>query len=204
MALNLDCSNLPPEIAQELLDLRHQLQLRDQLVSQLSAELFRMVKTHPPALPASGERIPGETTSFPLSIALQAPLATHTGEASEVESLRQELRLIEAQIEFYQAQIDKRDLQVQQLQKSCQTLSERNQMLENIVQELPEVYRQKFTDRLDTVKSKVQSLQAENRRLQSQLQSGTSPLPETRSLVQRLSLPSRRGAGNPPPLPEAD
>ncbi len=201
MALNLDCSNLPPEIAQELLDLRHQLQLRDQLVSQLSAELFRMVKTHPPALPASGERIPGEKTSSPLSI---APLATHTGEASEVESLRQELRLIEEQIEFYQAQIDKRDLQVQQLQKSCQTLSERNQMLENIVQELPEVYRQKFTDRLDTVKSKVQSLQAENRRLQSQIQSGTSPLPETRSLVQRLSLPSRRGTGNPPPLPEAD
>jgi hypothetical protein len=44
------------------------------------------------------------------------------------------------------------------------------------------VYRQKFADRLEAVKSKFQTLQTENRRLQSELQqvNGRS-LPESKT-----------------------
>jgi chromosome segregation ATPase len=159
--------NLPHEVEQELAQLRRQLQQRDQLVGQLSSELFRMVKSHPPALPAASS-----SSSSALALMPQ------TAEAS----LRADLRRLEQQIEFYQSQIDKRDQEVGRLQKSCQVLSDRNQMLERIIQELPEVYRQKFADRLEAVKSKFQTLQTENRRLQGELQqvNGRS-LPESKT-----------------------
>jgi chromosome segregation ATPase len=162
--------------AQELEQLRRQLQVRDQLVEQLSTELFRMVRTHPPALPMR---------------AIAATTVPLTPEAA----LRSDVRRLEQQIEFYQGQIDKRDAEIARLQQSCQTLSERNQMLEHIIQELPEVYRQKFTDRLEQVKSKLQSLQTENRRLQGQLQQvNTQSLPEQGGRKQ-LSLPAKPNLG---------
>ena len=164
---DLEQANLPKAVEQELAQLRRQLQQRDQLVGQLSSELFRMVKSHPPALPAA--------SSSPSSALALVP---QTVEAS----LRADLRRLEQQIEFYQSQIDKRDQEVSRLQKSCQVLSDRNQMLERIIQELPEVYRQKFADRLEAVKSKFQTLHTENRRLQGELQqvNGRS-LPESKN-----------------------
>jgi chromosome segregation ATPase len=163
---NLRDGNLPNAAEQEVAQLRRQLQLRDQLVAQMSTELFRMVKTHPPALPAAS------TTAFSaLALMPQTPES----------SMRDDLKRLEQQIEFYQSQIDKRDQEVSRLQKSCQALSDRNQMLERIIQELPEVYRQKFADRLEAVKSKFQALQTENRRLQSELQQmNARTLPETK------------------------
>jgi chromosome segregation ATPase len=169
-------ANLPQAVEPEVAQLRHQLQLRDRLIDQLSTELFRMVKTHPPALP------PSSSSSSSASSGSSA-LVTQTTEAS----LRGDLRRMEQQIEFYQSQIDKRDLEISRLQKSCQTLSDRNQMLERIIQELPEVYRQKFSDRLDAVKSKFQSLQTENRRLHSELQQmNARSLPESKGTNQKI------------------
>lgn len=162
--MNPSDANLPNAAEQELAQLRRQLQLRDQLVEQLSTELFRMVKAHPPALVGSS------------SAAAWVP---QTAE----DVLQHDLRQLEQQIEFYQSQIDKRDQEIGRLQKSCQALSDRNQMLERIIQELPEVYRQKFADRLDAVKAKFHSLQTENRRLHGELQQ-----------VNARSLPEARGS----------
>ncbi len=161
-------ANLPQAVEPEVAQLRHQLQLRDQLIEQMSTELFRMVKTHPPALPPSSS-----VASEPSALVLQ----------TTEQVLRADLKRLEQQIEFYQSQIDKRDQEIGRLQKSCQVLSDRNQMLERIIQELPEVYRQKFADRLDAVKSKFQSLQTENRRLQGALQQvNARSLPESRGM----------------------
>jgi chromosome segregation ATPase len=185
-----DDAHLPQAVVQELAQLRQQVQMRDQLVQQLSTELFRMVKTHPPLLSAASTAVPTASAN------------------PEVESLRSDLKRIEQQIEFYQSQIDKRDAEILRLQKSCQALSERNQMLEQIIQQLPEVYRQKFTDRLDSVKSKVQSLQSENRRLNSELQQVNSRLlPESRSNPKRMSLPTHNplnNSGATPPAPPTE
>jgi chromosome segregation ATPase len=185
-------AKLPKAVVQEIDQLRQQIQFRDQLVAQLSSELFRMVKTYPPALPAS---VSVSSSTLIMSPSIKA-------EKVEAEPLREELRHLEQQIEFYQGQIDKRDVEITRLQKSCQVLSERNQLLEHVIQELPEIYRQKFTDRLDLVKSKVQSLQTENRRLSSELQQVNAQLPEAKSSAKRLSLPARpntTSSSQPPP-----
>lgn len=168
-------TQISEDVQSEISQLNAQLQMRDQLVDQLSTELYRLIKANPAALPqAYGNR---GTASAPSSFS--------AGE----DVLDQELSALESQIEFYQGQIDKRDAQIAHLQNSCQSLSERNQMLEHVIQELPEVYRQKFSNRLDQVKTKVKSLQLENRRLYSALQDtdGSSP-------TDRMSLPARSEA----------
>ena len=155
------------------MQLQQQLQLRDQLVAQLSTELFRLIRAHPPALLAAKETV--EQTDMTV----------------QEESLRQELKVIEQQIGFYQEQIDQRDAEIVHLQASCQGLSDRNQMLELVIQDLPEVYRQKFSDRLTQVKTKVQSLELENRRLYDQLQTGHNSLPSQQQGTNwQLSLPA--------------
>jgi chromosome segregation ATPase len=192
-SVDQDDTNLPQRVVQELAQLRQNIQVRDQLVEQLSTELFRMVKTYPPALPASAS----------------AGMSKSSIPSSQIEddALRADLGNLEEQIEFYQGQIDKRDVEITRLQKSCQILSERNQLLENIIQELPEMYKQKFVDRLDSVKSKVQSLQTENRRLNSALQQANAQiLPESGGTAKNLSLPAKRNALNPsqPPNSRSD
>jgi hypothetical protein len=159
----------PLDLAAELLQLRQQLQMKDQLVAQLSSELFRSIQAHPPALPAQ--------SLFEVGGAQDSP---------DSQDWQQQLQVL-------QAQIDQRDAQINQLQCSCQSLSDRNQILEHVIQELPEVYRKKFSDRLDQVKTKVQSLQMENQRLQSQLQQSGRSLPEPRGFTRRL-LPSFRNS----------
>ena len=66
-----------------------------------------------------------------------------------------------------------------------QELTDRSQMLEQVVQELPEVYRQKFSERLAQVLEKVEMLQKENRQLHVELQ----------SVSYRLAVRNRQGSG---------
>lgn len=171
--------HISEDIQNEIVQLSEQLQLRDQLVDQLSTELYRMIKANPAALP------PAQGSSIAAPSLPSAPLAM--APASDGDALRQEMTTLESQIEFYQTQIDKRDVQISHLQSSCQSLSERNQMLERVIQELPEVYRQKFAQRLDQVKTKVKFLQLENRRLYSALQDSNA----SSSYDPKMSLPAR-------------
>ncbi|WP_299407006.1 Npun_F5560 family protein [Acaryochloris sp. IP29b_bin.148] len=168
-------THLPDDVQSEISQLNEQLRVRDQLVDQLSMELYRLIKANPAALP-------------PASASAVAPVTSNRS-TPPGDALSQELMTLESQIEFYQTQIDKRDAQIAHLQSSCQSLSERNQMLEHLVQELPEVYRQKFSNRLDQVKTKVKSLQLENRRLYSALQDSDYAPP-----TDVMSLPTRTKA----------
>ena len=145
----------PPPDQVEILSLHRQLQMRDQLVDQLSTELFRAFKAYPPALAPAA---PSPAAPLRATPSIPAPLTP-------------ELPELEKQIEFYQRQIDKRDAENSRLRKSCQTLRERNHMLEQMIQDLTTVYRQKFSGRLAQVKAKVELLEQENRRLHAELQS---------------------------------
>jgi chromosome segregation ATPase len=144
----------------EILNLRQQLESRDQLVQQLSQELYRAIIEHPSwFLPAQAQ------------IAEGLPLRESTAGPQQTQMLQQQMQEMEKQIAFYQQQIAHRDTDLARLRESVQELGDRNQMLEKVIQELPEVYRQKFTERLAHVKAKVEALQRENRQLQAELQS---------------------------------
>jgi chromosome segregation ATPase len=137
-------------LSTEISQLRQELQLRDQLVQQLSQELFRLVK--------------GNTNFMP-------PRSESEQDLRQLQALREQLQAVEQQVTFYQEQIASRDTEIYQLRQSVQELTDRSRMLEQVVQELPQIYRRKFEERMTPVREKVAKLQRENRQLQAELQS---------------------------------
>lgn len=138
-------------LSTEVSQLRQELQLRDQLVQQLSQELFRLVKGN---------------TNFMQQHSEPAEL-----DSSHLQALQEQLKAVEQQVTFYQEQITTRDTEIYQLRQSVQELTDRSRMLEQVVQELPQIYRRKFEERMAPVREKVAILQRENRKLQAELQS---------------------------------
>lgn len=154
----------------EVVNLREELHVRDQLVQQLSQELFRLVK--------------GNTGFLP------SPEISERNQA-QVMALREQLQGVEQQVTFYQEQLTERDAEIYQLRQSVQELTDRSRMLEQVIQELPQIYRQKFAERLAPVKDKVAQLQRENRQLRAELQSVTYRLAvKNRRTGGRIELPS--------------
>jgi chromosome segregation ATPase len=144
-----DTSNIV-SLSTEVSQLRQELQLRDQLVQQLSQELFRLVKGNSAFMPSRTE--PEQ-------------------DLSQLQSLREQIQAVEQQVTFYQEQITARDAEIYQLRQSVQELTDRSRMLEQVVQELPQIYRHKFEERMTPVRDKIAMLQRENRQLQAELQS---------------------------------
>jgi chromosome segregation ATPase len=164
------------DLQAEVARMQEDLQLRDQLVQQLSQELFRLVKGN-----ANGTN----------------PVGSELGETSgEMRSLREQLHAVEQQVCFYQEQIANRDAELSQVQQSQQELTERNRMLEQVIQELPRIYREKFEQRLLPVKEKMAMIQQENRRLHAELQSVSYRLAVRNRQTGQLDLPAfPRGEG---------
>lgn len=153
----------------EVAHLREELQMRDNLVQQLSQELFRLVK--------------GNANFLPTPEASERHMA-------EVRALRDQLQGVEQQVTFYQEQLTDRDDEIYQLRQSVQELTDRSRMLEQVVQELPKIYRQKFAERIAPVKEKVTQLQRENRQLHAELQSVSYRLASKNRRQSHLDLPS--------------
>jgi chromosome segregation ATPase len=144
-------SKLKAEVAR----FREELNIRDKLVQQLSQELFRLIK---------------DNTAY-------APRAEVAGDyRAEVRLLREQLQEVEQQVHFYQKQLHRRDLEIERLRQTIRELSERGQMLEQVIRELPKVYTRKFAERLAPIKTKIMSLQTENRQLQADLVAVTDRL----------------------------
>jgi len=164
-----------PELQAEVARLREELTMRDQLVQQLSQELFRLVKGNASASPTAelGER-----------------------QQAEVRILREQLQGVEEQVTFYQDQIAERDSETQSLRQSMQALSERATMLEQVVQELPRVYYEKFEQRMTAVREKVAMIQRENRQLHAELKSVNYRMAVRNRQTSQLDLPSFPRMGN--------
>lgn len=157
------------ELQAEVSRLNDELQMRDQLVQQLSQELFRLVK--------------GNTGFTP------APEVSERHQ-TQLQALREQLHGVEQQVNFYQEQIAERDTEIYQLRQSVQELTDRSRMLEQVVQELPGVYRQKFAERIEPIKEKVEMLQRENRQLHAELQSVSYRLAVRNRRAKGLDLPN--------------
>ncbi|XHX76811.1 MAG: Npun_F5560 family protein [Stenomitos frigidus ULC029] len=158
-----------PNLQSEAARLREELQMRDNLVQQLSQELFRLVKGNASFMPSP------EVSERHLS---------------EVRALREQLQGVEQQVTFYQEQITDRDTEIYQLRQSVQELTDRSRMLEQVVQELPKIYRQKFAERMVPIREKVTQIQRENRQLHAELQSVSYRLAVRTRRQTHLDLPS--------------
>jgi chromosome segregation ATPase len=168
MASQVETTKLT-SLQSEVTQLRQELQMRDQLVQQLSQELFRLVK--------------GNANFTPKQEVSERHVA-------QMNALREQLSEVEQQVQFYQGQINNRDGEIYQLRQSVKELTDRSRMLEQVVQELPQVYRQKFAERMIPVKEKLEALQRENRQLHAELQSVSYRLALRNRATTRLDLPA--------------
>jgi len=157
------------DLQAEVSHLREELQMRDNLVQQLSQELFRLVK--------------GNANFIPSPEASERHMA-------EMRALREQLQGVEQQVTFYQEQISDRDSEIYQLRQTVQELTDRSRMLEQVVQELPKIYRQKFAERMAPIREKVTQIQRENRQLHAELQSVSYRLAVRTRRQTHLDLPS--------------
>ncbi len=157
------------QLQAELLHLQEELKMRDQLVQQLSQELFRLVK--------------GNAAQATQPLAAERDLA-------EIHTLREQLLSMEDQVGFYQSTLQQKDEEIGALKTSVGELTDRTEMLEKVVQELPNLYRQKFADRMAPVKEKVTQIQKENRKLHAELQSVSYRLAMKSRQAGKLDLPS--------------
>ncbi len=162
-------SQNPTELQAEVARLNEELQMRDNLVQQLSQELFRLVK--------------GNASFMPNPEVSERHMA-------EMRALREQLQGVEQQVTFYQEQISDRDAEIYQLRQTVQELTDRSRMLEQVVQELPKIYRQKFAERMVPIREKVAQIQRENRQLHAELQSVSYRLAVRTRRQTHLDLPS--------------
>lgn len=151
--MNTPDSLSPQQFQAEIGRLKEEIDMRDRLVEQLSQELFRLVEGSAQAIPSS------------------TPSDLSSGQQKHVQMLRTQLEEVEKQVEFYQAQIEQRDLELYAQRQAVQELTDRASTLERVVQELPEIYKEKFAERLQPVEERVAQLQRENRQLHAELQS---------------------------------
>ena len=158
-------SQLQTEVSQ----LRDELQTRDQLVQQLSQELFRLVKGNASLTPAP-----------------EVSERHH----SEVRSLRQQLQGMEEQVQFYQGELSNRDVEIERLRRAVKKLNHRTKTLEKVIQEMPRIYKEKFSERMVPIKAKVAQIQRENRQLHAELQSVSYRLAVRSRRTNHLDLPS--------------
>jgi chromosome segregation ATPase len=129
----------------------------------------------------------------------------------EVPSAHQTQPELEQQLGLYQQQLSDQTGEITHLRETQQQLINRNQMLEKVIQELPQVYRQKFADRLSQVKAKMEALQRENRQLQTDLHQINYILSGRGRSTENLALPQvigqqagevLPGQGEPDPGPD--
>jgi chromosome segregation ATPase len=166
------------ELQTEVAHLREELSVRDQLVQQLSQELFRLVKGNASLTPAP------------------ALTEQHT---AEMKALREQLQSVEQQVAFYQEQISARDGEIYQLRQQVQELGDRSRTLEQVVEQMPKIYREKFAARLAPIKEKVALIQRENRQLHAELQSVSYRLAVRNRRTSHIDLPSFPRPGGPIP-----
>jgi chromosome segregation ATPase len=152
-------------------NLRQELQQRDLLVQQLSEELFRLVK---------------DNAGFTPNPEITKQYAEEHDEV--VNQLSRKLSATQQELSQTQMLLQETQQEAEELRRQGAEVGDRNKMLEQIVEELPNVYRAKFAERMLQIKGKVEMLQKENRQLHAELQSLSYRLAK-RSRSPRLELP---------------
>ena len=82
--------------------------------------------------------------------------------------------------------------QIQNYEREISQLTQENEELQQLIEELPEIYRQKFLARLAPIQARIRQIQQENYLLKSELMALHTSRPWTLpGLGSRRSLPSR-------------
>lgn len=94
---------------------------------------------------------------------LPSPGSISQREASQIRTLQGQVDLLQLREEKLRQQILNYELEIEQL-------LHHNQILEHTIQELPEIYRRKFQERVQPIRERIRNIQQENLQLRSDVQ----------------------------------
>ncbi len=195
----------------ELIGLRNALQERDALIRQLVGELVKVnqqnrtlhaqVSLSAPeeaahdqigALQAQNAYLEGNIHEFEqqLEAARIAFEERRAALQSENQYLKANIHQLETQVKGSREEIDAREAGLRALLGKIQTLSDNNRQLEQHLNEVPELYRRKFTERMNPVAEKIQGIQSENYRLQLEMQGMAQKLLAVQEVLGKPMLPA--------------
>ncbi len=87
----------------------------------------------------------------------------------EIQALRERNRLLQSQIDLLELRQEKQQRQIRSYEAEIEQLYQEKQVLEQMLQELPELFRRKLQARLQPIRERIAAIQAENRRLRREL-----------------------------------
>jgi chromosome segregation ATPase len=189
----------------ELSELRSAVQERDALIRQLVGELVRVNQFNRQLL--ANQHEVDERTPPDDGVHLQQiqELTDHAGRlaqeladsrqnqaelAARTQELEGHVHQLESQLASTRKELSAREAGLRGLIGKVSELSEDNRQLEKHLQEIPELYRRKFTERLGPVTEKIHSIQQENYRLQLEVQGMAQKLLAVQEVVARPLLPA--------------
>ncbi len=164
--------------------LQHQLLERQQLIQQLAQELVEAnVKIR--ALETASQPIQrvGSTSEYEETLNQQIHLL-----AEENRALRQQMHLLEQRMT--EVRKDRSDIENghDTLLAKMNQLRDENRRLEQYVQDLPELYRKKFKERMEVLETRLIEMQSENSRLSLAILEMATPLPDSTEITTYLPL----------------
>ncbi|MGK7912737.1 MAG: hypothetical protein AB4050_14865 [Synechococcus sp.] len=164
-----------------------------------------------PEMPGQAEPAVVDTHSFTppsLETAHQAAMQefAEQPEPNRRQEMQTEMHGLRGQIDILELREEKLHLQMNNFVNEIDQLNEQNVLLEKLVQELPDLYRKKFHDRMKPIKERIARIQEENLRLHADIDWLTQklaanvlpPAPEERRLIKLPSFGRRL-----PLLPDA-
>jgi chromosome segregation ATPase len=179
--------------------LQHQLQERQQLIQQLAQELveanikIRTLETAPPQYSQGG----GSGSDYEETLNQQVHLLNE-----ENRTLRQQIGLLEQRITEIRKERGELENSHETLLSKMNQLRDENRRLEQYVQDLPELYRKKFKERMEVLETRLIEMQSENGRLSLAILEMATPLPEDSTQITTYLPPLDDDITSFPGLPE--
>jgi predicted RNase H-like nuclease (RuvC/YqgF family) len=87
----------------------------------------------------------------------------------EIQLLRERNRILQGQIDLLELRQEKQHRQIRSYEAEIEQLYQEKQLLEQMIQELPELYRRKLQARLQPIRERIAAIQAENRQLRKEV-----------------------------------
>jgi chromosome segregation ATPase len=166
--------------------LQHQLMERQQLIQQLAQELveanvkIRALETLPQ--PQLSQRV-GSASEYEETLNQQIHLLTE-----ENRTLRQQMNLLEQRMTELRKDRSEIENGHETLLAKMNQLRDENRRLEQYVQDLPELYRKKFKERMEVLETRLIEMQSENSRLSLAILEMATPLPDSTEITTYLPL----------------
>ncbi|MFQ3585702.1 MAG: hypothetical protein SNJ85_12410 [Cyanobacteriota bacterium] len=90
-------------------------------------------------------------------------------QAQALATERERNRILQGQLDLMQLRQEKQHQQIRSYEAEIEQLYQEKQVLEQMIQELPEMYRRQVQARLQPIRERIAAIQAENRQLRADL-----------------------------------